>query len=127
MSHDIRPLMSGDWVAGMREGRGDEQSQYGQYKGAWKADTKTGYGEERTLVGTIFEGTWERNRKNGRGVRRMIFGAVDEQVGVVNMRCHQLHHNIKIAFFSIILIAQDDWCCCLSAAVLEDWAVAFRP
>ncbi len=78
------PPLSGDWVAGMREGRGDEQSQYGQYKGAWKADTKTGYGEERTLVGTIFEGTWDKNRKHGRGVRRMIFGAVDEQVGVVN-------------------------------------------
>ncbi len=70
----------------MREGRGDEQSEYGQYKGAWKADTKTGYGEERTLVGTIFEGTWDKNRKHGRGVRRMIFGTVDEQVGVVNMK-----------------------------------------
>lgn len=78
-AHDLYAV-SGDWVGGMREGRGDEQSQYGQYKGAWKEDTKSGYGEERSLVGTIFEGTWDKNRKHGRGVRRMIFGAVEEQV-----------------------------------------------
>lgn len=70
----------GDWVYGKREGRGEETSQYGQYKGCWKGDHKHGYGEERTLVGTIFEGNWEKGRKNGRGVRKMIFGAVDEQV-----------------------------------------------
>lgn len=69
----------GDWIMGKREGRGEESSQYGQYKGAWKGDHKHGYGEERTLVGTIFEGNWEKGRKNGRGVRKMIFGAVDEQ------------------------------------------------
>ena len=68
-------------MAGKREGRGEESSQYGQYKGQWKADMKHGHGEERTLVGTIFEGTWERSRKNGRGVRKMIFGTVEEQVG----------------------------------------------
>lgn len=65
---------------GKREGRGEETSQYGQYKGGWKGDLKHGYGEERTLVGTIYEGNWERGRKNGRGVRKMIIGAVDEQV-----------------------------------------------
>ena len=75
-------VCSGDWVSGMRDGRGEEKSeQYGSYKGAWKGDTKTGYGEERTMVGTVFEGTWDRNRKHGRGVRKMIFGSVDEQVG----------------------------------------------
>ena len=44
---------------------------------------KQGHGEERTLVGTIFEGTWERSRKNGRGVRKMVFGTVEEQVGIM--------------------------------------------
>ena len=72
--------VSGDWVNGKREGRGEEQSQYGQYKGGWKADMKQGVGEERTLVGTIFEGSWDKGRKHGRGVRKMIFGSVDEQV-----------------------------------------------
>ena len=82
-------VCSGDWVSGMREGRGEEKSgQYGSYKGAWKSDTKTGYGEERTPVGTVFEGTWERNRKHGRGVRKMIFGSVDEQVGFLTCGCH---------------------------------------
>lgn len=75
--------VSGDWVCGKREGRGEETSQYGQYKGGWKGDHKHGYGEERTLVGTIFEGNWEKGRKNGRGVRKMIFGAVDEQVCIL--------------------------------------------
>ena len=41
---------------------------------------KQGGGEERTLVGTIFEGSWDKGRKHGRGVRKMIFGSVDEQV-----------------------------------------------
>ena len=41
---------------------------------------KQGTGEERTLVGTIFEGSWDKGRKHGRGVRKMIFGSVDEQV-----------------------------------------------
>ena len=77
----VHQCFAGDWVNGKKEGRGEESSQYGQYKGAWKGDLKHGYGEERTLVGTIFEGNWEKGRKNGRGVRKMIFGAVDEQVG----------------------------------------------
>ncbi len=42
---------------------------------------KQAVGEERTLVGTIFEGSWDKGRKHGRGVRKMIFGSVDEQVG----------------------------------------------
>ena len=70
-------------MSGKREGRGEETSQYGQYKGGWKGDLKHGYGEERSLVGTIFEGNWEKGRKNGRGVRKMIFGSVDEQVSTV--------------------------------------------
>ena len=65
---------------GLREGRGEEQSQYGNYKGGWKNDMKHGHGEERSLVGTIFVGSWERNRKHGRGVRRMVFGTVEDQV-----------------------------------------------
>ncbi len=76
-------MVSGDWVNGKREGRGEEISQYGQYKGGWRGDVKHGYGEERSLVGTIFEGTWEKGRKNGRGVRKMIFGAVYEQVFLI--------------------------------------------
>lgn len=76
----VYQCFAGDWFGGKREGRGEEVSQYGQYKGGWKGDQKHGYGEERTLVGTIFEGNWEKGRKNGRGVRKMIFGAVDEQV-----------------------------------------------
>ena len=43
---------------------------------------KHGCGEEKSLVGTIFEGTWEKNRKHGRGVRKMVFGTIEEQVGV---------------------------------------------
>lgn len=81
-SHIHTYLIKGDWVAGKREGRGEEQSQYGQYKGGWKADMKQGVGEERDLVGTIFEGSWDKGRKHGRGVRKMIFGTVEEQVGV---------------------------------------------
>ena len=46
---------------------------------------KSGVGEERTLVGTIFEGSWDKGRKHGRGVRKMIFGTVEEQVGVYSM------------------------------------------
>lgn len=76
------PLLQGDWVAGKREGKGDESSQYGTYRGCWKNDMKQGYGEEKSLVGTIFEGTWEKNRKHGRGVRKMVFGTIEEQVGV---------------------------------------------
>jgi len=73
-------------VAGKREGKGDESSQYGSYKGSWRNDMKHGYGVEKSLVGTIFEGTWEKNRKHGRGVRKMVFGTVEEQVGVAV--CH---------------------------------------
>ena len=55
---------------------------------------KHGLGEERTLVGTIFEGMWERNRKHGRGVRKMVFGTVEEQVGG-SCDCHmQVVNNI---------------------------------
>ena len=74
---------AGDWMYGKKEGRGDEMSQYGNYKGAWKADLKQGYGEERSLVGTIFDGNWDKGKKNGRGVRKMIFGTTDEQVSVL--------------------------------------------
>ena len=70
----------GDWVCGKREGRGEEASHYGRYKGSWRGDLKHGYGEERSLVGTIFVGSWEKGKKNGRGNRKMIFGAVDDQV-----------------------------------------------
>ena len=70
-------------MSGKREGKGEEISQYGSYKGCWKNDMKHGHGEERTLVGTIFEGMWEKSRKNGRGVRKMVFGTVEEQVSVM--------------------------------------------
>ena len=73
-------------MAGKRDGKGDESSQYGSYKGSWRNDMKQGHGEEKSLVGTIFEGTWEKNRKHGRGVRKMVFGTVEEQVGVAT--CH---------------------------------------
>ena len=89
----------GDWIMGKREGRGEESSQYGQYKGAWKGDHKHGYGEERTLVGTIFEGNWEKGRKNGRGVRKMIFGAVDEQVLISVHSCN--HHTYTFLFLDM--------------------------
>ena len=83
-------LLPGDWVNGKREGRGEEASQYGQYKGNWKADLKHGYGEERSLVGTIFNGNWEMGKKNGRGVRRMVVGSVDDQVRILRLFVHIL-------------------------------------
>ena len=52
---------------------------------------KHGYGEEKSLVGTIFEGTWEKNRKHGRGVRKMVFGTIEEQVGVAVAHMQDLH------------------------------------
>ncbi len=74
---------------GKREGRGEESSQYGQYKGNWKSDLKHGIGEERSLVGTTFNGNWDKGKKNGRGVRKMIFGTIDEQVK--GQWCYMLH------------------------------------
>ena len=99
-THTHTRTHTGDWLSGKREGRGEEQSQYGQYKGGWKADMKQGVGEERTLVGTIFEGSWDKGRKHGRGVRKMIFGSVDEQVGVVNGS----YHSNQILYCTCIII-----------------------
>ena len=92
-------LSLGDWVSGKKEGRGEEQSQYGQYKGGWKADMKQGVGEERTLVGTIFEGSWDKGRKHGRGVRKMIFGSVDEQVGIYQCGTSIMCNNVQYMSF----------------------------
>ena len=39
-----------------------------------------GHGEERTIVGTIFNGQWERGRKHGQGERKIAYGLVEEQV-----------------------------------------------
>ena len=49
-------ITPGDWAEGMKEGRGEETSQLGTYKGQWKNDQKHGSGEEKTLVGTTFTG-----------------------------------------------------------------------
>ena len=65
----------------MREGRGTEQSPYGQYIGHWKNDLKSGRGQEKAAIGTCFDGTWDKGRKSGRGTRKMVFGAIEEQVG----------------------------------------------
>ena len=81
----------------MKDGRGEEHSQYGLYKGQWKSDMKQGLGEERSLVGTIFEGTWDKSRKHGRGVRKMVFGTVEEQVRM---------------------------CVCVSKCVLDEYVIA---
>ena len=62
---------------------------YGQFKGSWKGDMKHGCGEERSLVGTIYDGNWDKGKKNGRGVRKMVVGTVDEQVrSSQNYGCH---------------------------------------
>ena len=52
----IVTVTPGDWVEGKKEGRGEETSQLGGYKGQWKNDQKDGSGEEKTLVGTTFIG-----------------------------------------------------------------------
>ena len=70
----------GDWDCGMREGKGTEQSPYGQYVGHWKNDLKSGRGQEKAAIGTCFDGTWDKGRKSGRGTRKMVFGAIEEQV-----------------------------------------------
>ena len=64
----------------MREGKGTEQSPYGQYVGHWKNDLKSGRGQEKAAIGTCFDGTWDKGRKSGRGTRKMVFGAIEEQV-----------------------------------------------
>ena len=73
---------TGDWVNGKKEGRGLESAEYGTYSGGWKSDMRHGHGEERTIVGTVFNGQWERGRKHGQGERKIAYGLVEEQVCV---------------------------------------------
>lgn len=66
---------------------------------------KQGVGEERTLVGTIFEGSWDKGRKHGRGVRKMIFGSVDEQVGgsvLLDVYATSYHSHAWLLLYCII-------------------------
>lgn len=70
----------GDWLNGKKEGRGVESAKYGTYSGGWKSDMKHGHGEERTILGTVFNGQWERGRKHGQGDRKIAYGLVETQV-----------------------------------------------
>ena len=73
---------SGDWVHGLREGKGHEATRSGTHDGEWKANNKHGSGTEKTLVGTLYEGRWMNNQKSSHGVRKMVTGDQEEQVSV---------------------------------------------
>ena len=87
--------VSGEWVHGLREGRGREVTQNGIHEGEWKANNKQGSGTERSLVGTVYEGRWLHNQKSSRGVRKMVFGDQEEQVSAANFK--------YLCYFAILL------------------------
>ncbi len=73
-------LSVGNWVNGKKEGRGLESTEHWTYSGGFRNDMKHGIGEERTILGTVFNGTWERGRKHGHGHRKIAYGLMEEQV-----------------------------------------------
>ena len=75
----------GDWVYGLREGKGHEVTKSGTHDGEWKANNKHGLGTERSLVGTVYEGRWMDNQKSSRGMRKMVTGDQEEQVSTYFM------------------------------------------
>jgi len=70
----------GEWVHGLKEGKGCEVTTCGMHEGDWKANQKHGSGTERSLVGTVYEGRWFYNLKNSRGMRKMVHGEQQDQV-----------------------------------------------
>ena len=75
-------LFVGDWVYGLREGKGHEATRSGTHNGEWKANNKHGSGTEKTLVGTLYEGRWMSNQKSSHGVRKMVTGDQEEQASI---------------------------------------------
>jgi len=73
-------MFTGEWINGLREGKGHEVTRSGVHEGEWKANNKHGSGTERSLVGTVYEGRWMHNQKTSRGVMKMVFGDQEEQV-----------------------------------------------
>ena len=84
MSYRAIPLfahsVTGEWVHGLREGKGYEVTRCGVHEGDWRSNSKHGSGTERSLVGTVFEGRWLYNQKSSRGVRKMVHGEQQDQV-----------------------------------------------
>lgn len=72
----------GDWVYGLREGKGHETSWNGTHDGEWKANNKHGSGAEKSLLGTVYEGRWVNNQKSSHGMRKMVTGDQEEQVSM---------------------------------------------
>ncbi|XP_066911745.1 uncharacterized protein [Clytia hemisphaerica] len=55
----------GQWVNGVKEGKGKEKLKDSTFEGTFVEDMRQGSGEEKFKDGSIYKGTWLRGQKNG--------------------------------------------------------------
>jgi hypothetical protein len=68
-------LYEGEWINGIKEGRGIYRYTDGRYyEGEWKNDKKEGHGIYRYTDGRYYEGEWKNDKKEGQGFFNFLDG-----------------------------------------------------